>query len=160
MIKTDKMKKNIIVFSAVVLTLLLSSFVYLENCVCDICRGEGWITETRDCTSCGGLGEITCIRCNGKGTELCTFCFGDGTLLVKCSTCGGSGSVNDEKCQTCNGEGKVRESCTNCNGKGRFQCGRCNGVGKEVCTMCSGTGKKDWKFPCEKCGRTGIIPCP
>lgn len=68
----------------------------------------------------------TCERCGGKGSE-------PGTEPSRCSTCGGSGQVQDVRqsvfgtvmtsrtCGTCQGSGQeIASPCTECRGQGRL----------------------------------------
>lgn len=68
----------------------------------------------------------TCERCGGKGSE-------PGTEPSRCSTCGGSGQVQDMRqsvfgtvmtsrtCGTCQGSGEeIASPCTECRGQGRL----------------------------------------
>ena len=117
---------------AIFFVFFMYSFSYAQ-CTCDNCGGAGWITESNPCVKCGGSQFQSCDRCLGDGTELCKQCFGSGT-------------VNDE-------------ACISCNGYGEWECGRCGGTGMEYCSLCGGEGYKEWKYPCEVCGRTGVVPC-
>ncbi len=148
-----------LLFSCIVFIFMLTPGLSAQDCTCDQCSGTGWEPKEERCNVCGGGAKITCIRCNGKGTELCTFCFESGVVSVYCSSCGGTGKLNNETCGTCQGSGKVNEPCSNCDGRGRLPCGRCGASGTEDCTMCFGTGWKTWKYPCSKCGQTGKMPC-
>lgn len=69
------------------------------------------------CSACNGSGEK-----NGNSSKACPTCHGSGvetrvtnTILgqmqqrTTCSTCGGAGSIIQEKCNSCTGEGVVRE---------------------------------------------------
>ena len=122
----------------IILAIFFVFFMYSfsnAQCVCDGgCGGSGWITpDPEPCVKCGGSCFQSCDRCLGDGTELCKQCF--------CS-----GTVNDE-------------TCISCNGYGEWECGRCGGTGMEYCSLCGGEGYKEWKYPCEVCGRTGVVPC-
>ena len=65
----------------------------------------------------------TCSNCKGDGAK-------PGTKKVKCSSCGGSGSVNtvsgffniSRTCEKCKGEGlQIKSPCPECNGLGRVR---------------------------------------
>ncbi len=62
--------------------------------------------------------KINCTRCNGSGTV---------EIFESCSTCGGSGWLDDD-CSTCKGSGKVEKTgekpCTKCGGDGEYLCSK------------------------------------
>jgi molecular chaperone DnaJ len=70
--------------------------------VCSKCGGSGAKpgTSPRSCTDCGGKGRVARQQSMGM--------FGTFQSVSACPTCGGTGSVIDEKCPECSGLGVVK----------------------------------------------------
>jgi len=88
------------------------------------------------CRTCSGSGR--CPYCGGSGSFRCLHCNGAGTVSATCSTCGGSGRIDDAPCAACNGSGRITVICEPCNGVGNLECALCRGTGD--CKDCGGTG--------------------
>jgi DnaJ-class molecular chaperone len=76
-----------------------------------------------ECPVCHGLREVT-QTCSGQ-------CRG-GRIEVTCSTCGGSGLIDDvDTCPRCGGSGTDEENCPKCGGSGSedVTCPACGGTG-------------------------------
>lgn len=76
-------------------------------------------TGSNVCSACGGSGRVICHVCGGDGQSLCPNCNGTGSYslggsLVRCTRCGGKGSV---KCSSSRCVGGMT-SCTACGGDG------------------------------------------
>lgn len=103
--------------------------------------------------------DCECSTCKGSGwvedEQDCNVC--GGTTQVTCIRCNGKGS---ELCTFCFESGVVSVNCTACSGTGKVDnetCNACQGSGKvnEKCTNCDGRGR----IPCGRCGETGKEPC-
>lgn len=69
---------------------------------CDTCEGNGAApgSDTKQCETCGGRGELHESRRSLIGTF---------TTVRTCDTCNGTGSVPEQPCQTCHGAGITRK---------------------------------------------------
>jgi molecular chaperone DnaJ len=72
---------------------------------CSRCKGTGAEpgTETNECFSCRGMGQVQQV----KRTVL-----GSITRIVVCPECGGEGAKPEKPCNVCKGEGRVRNEET------------------------------------------------
>ncbi len=73
---------------------------FKTNVLCETCKGLGYAKEKgqKDCTKCGGRGEIR--------VERRTF-FGQFAQVQQCPDCFGSGKVPNAPCASCKGKGRV-----------------------------------------------------
>ena len=92
-----------------------------ERAACTVCHGKGYTMVEQRCGLCQGSGisRSTCSTCSG-------------TKYVECSSCGGSGKVQNSQGSYVN--------CGVCSGRGKQDCSRCNmtGVLEGPCKMCKG----------------------
>ncbi|WP_448533920.1 molecular chaperone DnaJ [Parathermosynechococcus lividus] len=74
---------------------------HLETC--QACKGSGAKPGTR---------PVTCSTCNGVGQvrRSTRTPFGSFTQLSTCPTCGGSGSMVEDRCEACGGQGHIQVS--------------------------------------------------
>ena len=74
---------------------------HLETC--QVCNGTGAKpgTGARDCTTCGGTGQVR------RATRTP---FGSFAQVSVCPTCNGEGRVIEQKCSTCGGAGRKQET--------------------------------------------------
>jgi molecular chaperone DnaJ len=73
--------------------------------VCSRCQGSGAElgTKTKQCFSCGGIGQVQQIR---------KTIFGSFTQSTICPECGGEGYKPEKPCNVCRGEGRVKSEET------------------------------------------------
>jgi molecular chaperone DnaJ len=85
---------------------------------CDPCRGEGFIYDKNDCTSCKGKGFTTVLT---NQRSLCTTCQGLGKIKTDCSVCNKVGSFKTKTSLTVNLPGGIESgSKLKLSGQGNF----------------------------------------
>ena len=69
---------------------------------CPTCNGSGAKpgTSPKNCSACGGTGQIRDVKSSG---------FGQFVRITPCRNCGGSGEKIDHPCPTCHGRGVIRK---------------------------------------------------
>ncbi|MEI3518432.1 MAG: zinc finger domain-containing protein [Clostridia bacterium] len=72
---------------------------------CKTCDGSGAApgTSKKQCTKCGGSGEVR----TAQRTPLGTF-----QSVSPCPDCNGTGEINETPCRDCGGSGRVKENVT------------------------------------------------
>jgi molecular chaperone DnaJ len=69
---------------------------------CGTCHGTGAHPGSiRNCTKCGGSGEIRSIQRRGSQQVM---------NIAQCPDCGGSGRITDRPCETCHGKGSLQKT--------------------------------------------------
>lgn len=166
---------------------------------CKMCHGEGMITCTKCkgkkefiCQECKGKGDVKCTECNSSGEVVCSLCHGNKKKIcpvcckgkvekkrwINCSTCHGTGQVEDWKflcCISCGSE-RLREKfyklgeCPTCGSRAGTRpafkpCEDCDGRGQveeayyEICPNCHGDYKDYSEDPCPRCQGKGYLTC-
>ena len=140
---------------------------------CEVCAGDGYVSQLIKCPVCDGIGHSTCYNCQGakqfvcyncKGAKgfVCYNCHGDkkfvcynctGAKGFVCYNCSGLGKTSSGPCYICNQTGHT--PCYICNQTGAIPCDVCNRSGYLPCNVCNQSGYT----PCYICGQTGFIDC-
>lgn len=110
--KKSKTVKALAFFLAVIMAFSTVPFVAVgasknPNKPCSDCSGKG--TVSIECLLCQGTGEVQCEKCSGTGE------FENEGVLEPCDVCNGTGKV---ECTACEGKGEVEETCSTCSGSG------------------------------------------
>lgn len=110
--KKSKTVKALAFFLAVIMAFSTVPFVAVgasknPNKPCPDCSGKG--TVSAQCLICQGTGEVQCEKCSGTGE------FENEGVLEPCDVCNGTGKV---ECTACEGKGEVEETCSTCSGSG------------------------------------------
>jgi hypothetical protein len=107
--------------------------------------------EIRNCSVCSGSGyyykKVTCRSCSGRRQfyENCSDCAGSGRSSMRCTYCGGTGTVSTNV-----GYGVYSsQGCSYCT-SGWLQCYKCRGNGGyySACNACNGSGTTNDKTKC------------
>jgi molecular chaperone DnaJ len=73
-----------------------------HNIECGTCHGTGAQPGfIRNCTKCGGTGEIRAIQRRGHQQVM---------NIAQCPDCGGSGNIIEKPCETCHGRGSLQKT--------------------------------------------------
>lgn len=102
-----------------------------------------------------------CFVCDGSGSVRCTSCNGTGVIENRCPACEGSGGCRRIQCRSCFGRGKdeiIGNTCFECGGSGYSYayCGNCNGSGKKV-SICMECDFYNHMVSCKNCSGAGYL---
>ena len=87
--------------------------------ICLDCNGKGTLKTQKGCTTCNGLGKVTCNQCSGTGKWGDIYPTKGIYETPQCSMCAGTGKT---KCSNCSGNGVITvvTTCPKCNGLGYY----------------------------------------
>ncbi len=123
-----------------------SLFAVVVLCIVALC-GSVVLSDESDsasCPDCGGSGRVTCSACGGDGYTIGRDAYGD-VYEVGCTSCGGSGLLDQWEDTIKYGSGKV--TCSTCGGSGshthswKSNGGYWSGCDYYTTRVCSGCGE-------------------